>query len=173
MPLREFWRAAEAGRLSGFRLSVGGGSGRRRCGDGLSQLLVRRRIDLAERCRLVGDLSVRTNHEDAAIVQLDVRLPGAVQLTGVAERIGQECEWEVRVFGPGSQRGCRVRADREQNNISPTLEQRRVLITVRVHLDGSAFGPRLVKEGKHHGLPLEVMQRYRALLYSVTSRRSE
>src|SRR5262249_46222182 len=47
-------------------------------------------------------------------------------------------------------------ADGDENHASAVLEERRVLITVRVHLDRSALGPGLIEEREYDRLSLEV-----------------
>src|SRR3954468_4868635 len=52
---------------------------------------------------------------------------------------------------PRSERGVGVDADADDDDVASVVEERGVLITVRLHLDGSALGPRLVKEGEYDG----------------------
>jgi hypothetical protein len=53
-------------------------------------------------------------------------------------------------------RGVGIDADAHDYDVSSVVEERGVLITVRLHLDGSAFCSRLIKEGENHCAPTEV-----------------
>ena len=52
---------------------------------------------------------------------------------------------------PGSLSRIRVNTDTNDNNIASVVEERGVLITVRLHLNSSALGPRLIEESEDNG----------------------
>ena len=77
---------------------------------------------------------------------------GAVFLPDCAASVAGEYDREVGFSCPVRVRGVRIDADTDHGDLAAVVKERGVLITVRLHLDRSAFGPRLVEEGEDDGL---------------------
>src|SRR5439155_11024136 len=137
--------------------------GRRQLRQRGSQLRVGGRIDLSERRRVVSDLPVRSYHEKVAVVDLVAARKRAVRPAHGGIGVAREQERKLGVARPRLLRGVDVGADRDEYDVVATLEQLRVLITVRVHLNRSAPCSRLIEEREHDRLPLEITEVNRLL----------
>src|SRR5205814_5848844 len=110
------------------------------------QISVRRwRKDL-ERFRRVRDSTIRTNHKERTIIQLVLGIVRAVETSHISARVAREDYREVLIPRPGRERGVGIDADPDDSDVAAVVEERGVLITVRLHLDRSALGPRLEKK---------------------------
>src|SRR2546430_11892756 len=93
---------------------------------------------------------------DLAVVQPELVVVGAVGLAEHTARVARKQERELVVLGPRRERLDRVRADPDEDHAAPVVKQLCVLITVRMHLDRSALGSRLVEEGEDDRFALEI-----------------
>src|SRR5204863_492084 len=64
----------------------------------------------------------------------------------------------LSVTRPGGERGVGISADGDEDYVVAVFEKLCVLITVRIHLDRSAFGARLVEEREDDGFPLVIAE---------------
>ena len=71
---------------------------------------------------------------------------------------------------PIGERRVRIDADANDGDFAAVVEERGVLITVRLHLDRSALGPRLIEEGEYDGLAAVVREMHRRLEQAVPRR---
>src|SRR6476661_2050730 len=129
--------------------------------DGGGEILVRLRRQLLEGLRDVAHPSVRRDDEEAAVVELVLVVPRAVAATDLPRRVAGEEHRELCVAGPAELRGIRVDADTDHGDVPAVVEERGVLITVRLHLNRSALCPCLVEEGDHHRLSTVVGEAHR------------
>src|SRR5690242_5510929 len=119
--------------------------------DDRAKFRVSRRRQHLERLRDVGDAPIRANDEQRAVVELVLGIEGAIHLAHCPARITGEYNRKILVACPGGERGIRIDADADDGYVAAVVEERGVLITVRLHLDRSAFGPRLEKESEYDG----------------------
>src|SRR6478672_8053070 len=116
-----------------------------------AELGIRRWCQHLERLGDVSDAPVRSNHEQRAVIELVLGVECAVQLPDLAAGIAREHHRKIFIARPGCQRCIRIDADADDGYVAAVVEERGVLITVRLHLDRSAFGPRLKEEGQDYG----------------------
>src|ERR1044071_3149040 len=95
------------------------------------------------------------------------RVVGAVRLPGHASGVAREQERELVITGPCGEGVRGVHADGDEHDVASVVEELCVLITVRMHLDRSALGARLVEEREYDGLPPEIAQVDGTFQYSV------
>ena len=144
-------RSAALFSLGRFRFLRRGQTVHDRC-----QISVRRRSENLERLRNVCDVSIRADHEQRPVVQFALGIVRRVQLADSSTRIAGEEHGEILVVRPRRERGVRIYADAEDDDVPAIVEERGVLITVRLHLNRSAFGSRLIKEREDDGPPTVV-----------------
>jgi len=128
---------------------------------------VRRRGENLERLCHVRDPAVGTNHEQRSVVQFVLGVVGRIHLPHFAAAVAREENGEILVTRPRCERGVGVDADSDYLDIAAVIEERGVLITVRLHLNRSAFCSRLVEKGEDDGAPTVVGESDRRLEQSV------
>jgi hypothetical protein len=89
----------------------------------------------------VRDASVRSDHEE--IPRVEVPANRSIQLADDLAGIAGKNSRVAGLLGPGRQRGVGVDADAEKDDVFAVVEERGVLITVRLSLDRSTARPRL------------------------------
>src|SRR3981081_2982724 len=127
------------------------------------ELGVRRWSEHLERLRHVGNPTVRAHHEQRAVVPLVLGVVRAVELSHFAAGVAGEHDRKVLLAGPRCQCGVGIDAYSDYRDVAAVVEERGVLITVRLHLDRSAFGSRLIKECEYHCAATEVREPNRSL----------
>src|SRR2546422_3178123 len=114
--------------------------------------------DLPERRRAVRDLPVRPYHEEVPVVEPVLRVGGAVRLADYASGVAREQILELVVPSPRGECVGGVHADGDEHPVAAVVEQLCVLITVRMHLNRSALGSRLIEEGENDRFPFEIAE---------------
>src|SRR5690242_13945917 len=110
-------------------------------------LLLREHVD---RDLLEDDASVGPNHEEISSVEISAR--GTIKFADLLTRVAAEEDGEARFACPVREHRIWIDAHTEDDNLLSVVEERGVLITVRLHLDRSAFRPRLEEEREHYSL---------------------
>src|ERR1035437_7880706 len=127
-----------------------------RGGDRAPELGVRVRHEFLERVHHVRDFPVRTDDEQDALGIVESRILHVVKLRDLRVGGAREEDRGGRIPRPVELHGVVVGADADDGHSLAVVEDRGVLITVRLHLNRSAFCPRLWKEGEHDGLAAEI-----------------
>src|SRR5690348_16058478 len=99
---------------------------RRECVDCGGEVVVGLRRQLLERLRDVGDATVGTDDEEAAVVELVLVVPGAVAAADLTGRVAGEEHRELRVARPAELRSVRIDADADDGDVAAVVEERGV-----------------------------------------------
>src|SRR5439155_23367119 len=105
-----------------------------------------------------------------AVVEAVLRIGGAVRLADRAPGVAREQILELVVPRPRGERVGGIHADGDEDYIAAVVKQLCVLITVRMHLNRSALGSRLIEEGEDDRFPLEIAQVDRSPQHAVARR---
>ena len=127
------------------------------CRDRLSAARCTRRREHVELHDARRDASVRSDDEDVARIELRCRPSRTAWRPSGPGRWRTDSESPTRAPS-WPERGVGVDADADHDDLLSVVEERGVLITVRLHLDRSALGPRLGEEGEDDRLAAEVAE---------------
>ena len=109
-----------------------------------------------ERLGDVSDAPVRTDYEQRSIINFVLGIVCAIQLADLRTRVAGEENGEVLIPRPGRECSVGIHTDAQDDDCASVVEERGVLITVRLHLDGSAFCSRLIEESENYRAPAKV-----------------
>src|SRR5690348_16819553 len=118
------------------------------------ELVIGRLRELVERQEAPGDTPRWVDHEEVAVVHRSAN--GAVELAHLLAWVTGEQDRRLQLARPRGEGGVGVNAHGEHDHTTSVIEEPGVLITVRLHLDRSALGPRPVEEGEHDGLAAKI-----------------
>lgn len=104
-----------------------------------------------ERLGDVSDAPVRTDYEQRSIINFVLGIVCAIQLADLRTRVAGEENGEVLIPRPGRECSVGIHTDAQDDDFASVVEERGVLITVRLHLNRSAFRSRLIKEREDYG----------------------
>jgi hypothetical protein len=104
----------------------------------------------------VRNSSIGAHYEQRSIVQFVLGIVRGVQLADFATWVAGEQNGEIFVPCPRCERGVGIHTDAQHGDLASVVEERGVLITVRLHLDGSALCPRLIEESENYRAPAKV-----------------